>query len=374
MSPRAKGLVVLLVLVTLLGGAIALRTLLFERVSETRIAGFTGEAAVNPYLALERLLTLAGVDTTSARGFVRLPPRSGLLLVAPPRRSLGRAGATRLLDWAADGGHLVIVPAPTGEALQDPLLEPLDIVLHGLSPTEAQIEEAGLIETGSGEGAEDALADLGSLAIRYVGDAEPLMRVGRLGATTLLRLPHGRGAVTVLADASFLTNEELGEGDNALRAWEALVHGELPASASLIYRDRRPAPWALLAGRAAPIVIALVALVTAWLWKAAARFGPLLPAGGPDRRSLAEHVRAAGAWQWGCGAQGALIDAVRGALRRELRRGRHDSFKEAALAAAESSGADVELVGGALAERAPKDRQDFVRVVRTLEELRRSTR
>lgn len=375
MSRRLRVLLGLLLAVSIFGAALLIRDWAFERVTTVRDVGFSGPAAVNPLLALQRLLELQGVETRSVRGFAHLPPQDRVLLVAAPDRSLGPAGAQRLLGWAATGGHLVIVPAPVGELLVDPLLEPLQVVLHRLPPTSAQratFESRDELEKAFAEDPE--APPLGDLVLRYLGPTEPRLIHGDRAEAALLRLDHGAGIVTVIADGDVLSNERIGDDDNALLAWRALVLERAPAGAQLIHRDRRPSPWALLAGRAQPVAVALAVFVLAWLGRAAARFGPLLPAPEPQRRSLAEHVRAAGAWQWKCGAQRALIDAVRGSLHRALGRGHDEGLQARALAAAEEAGLDGRRVSEALSQRAPAERQDFTRVVRTLEELRRKTR
>ena len=415
MTPRARVLLgvligLLVVVLTVAGVRFA-----FEPVDEVEERGFHGAAAADRLLALQRLLEEMGVPVRRPEGFARLPPRDHVLLVSAPRRSLGPEGAARLLDWAAAGGHLVIVPTPRD--LGDPLLQPLGIVVaerpedpdelprpRRKKPAPGITPERNPDEVPDPDQAPDPDADpepdpdpdpdsdsdsapaplawLRGLLdddqppprLLHVGDTDPLLFETREDGLTRIALAWGDGRVTVLADARPLTNERLGRAGNARLAWSTLVPDSRPAGAWLIDRDRRPSPWALLAGRAAPATAALLLLAAAWAWKAAARFGPLLRPPEPERRSLAEHLRASGEWLWSRGASRALIDALRSALHERLARGQDEPLDELALRAAEEHGLDERSVRAALAVHSTAERQTLVRVVRVLETLRRNPR
>lgn len=388
MTRRERGLLGLLLVTA--GAALLLLAgrLLFEPVDEEVERGFRGPAAANRLLALERLLGELGVPAVRREGFSRLPPADHVLLVSADPRSLGPAGAARLLSWAEDGGHLVVVP--TRRDVGDPLIAPLGIAVLRKSEEEDEKEnEAEPAEAGS-EAAKEAepaeeepeptLRELLRRSRRppprlvLLPGTEALDEERLDGGVVRVAVAHGRGRVTVLNDPGPLTNRGLETPGRPSFAWRTLAPSGPPAGAWLIDRDRRPSPWALLAGRAGPATAALAALIAAWLWKASARFGPLLPAPEAERRSLAEHLRASGRWLWSRGARPPLLEAVRTALRRRLTRGQDEDLEEAALRAAAELGLPPAEVRRALTLRSPADRHDFARAVRVLETLRRAPR
>jgi hypothetical protein len=59
------------------------------------------------------------------------------------------------------------------------------------------------------------------------------------------------------------------------------------------------------------VLVSLIALIAVWIWSVLPRFGPLLPTPQLDRRSLGEHIRAAGGWLASRREWPALVEPVR---------------------------------------------------------------
>ena len=95
--------------------------------------------------------------------------------------------------------------------------------------------------------------------------------------------------------------------------------------------DPRPSIWVLMTARAWPIAWSLAVLVVAGLATLARRFGPQLEAAPRERRQLAEHVAATGAFLWRIGCEDTLLAAERQALGRRLGRGRGGDLPAAEL-------------------------------------------
>lgn len=353
---------VAVVLVALI--AVAARWLI-EPVEETVDRGYQGEAAVNPYLALETLYREIGVPARSVAGLPRLPPTDRAIVLATPQRGSGPAGAERFVDWAAAGGHLVVA-TPVEIWGADPLLESLGVYLFD----------------------EDAADDDDHLSRPAWASERPewpklyhdeyyeiLEAEGAPDAAWRLDLRVGEGRVTVLSDGDFLANESLARSDHALIARDLLALDERsPEEVWIVFRNPSPSMTSLLGPRLWPLVTSLAALVLFGLALFARRRGPLLEATSRDRRHFAEHVRAIGSFSWNAGVEGSLLDACRETLHRRLGRGRggESGLRETAPAAAAAVGLDEDELREALALRECRDPKRFTRIVRNLEILRRS--
>jgi hypothetical protein len=128
----------------------------------------------------------------------------------------------------------------------------------------------------------------------------------------LLRAPLGQGRVTAFGAYGFLNNHAIFNGDHALAAVTAFdlrPGGEV----WFVLKEERDALLLWLWHRAGPaIALALLALALV-LWRSALRFGPLLPASAPVRRSVAEQIRGTAAFVWR-GGGAALVAAARRSL------------------------------------------------------------
>ncbi|MGJ8672429.1 DUF4350 domain-containing protein [Rubritalea sp.] len=77
-----------------------------ETEEEERVVGYMGKARKNPYLAAERYLEADGKTVKSSSGALKLDFSQGTLFA--PASSIRSVGdAERILEWVADGGHLV---------------------------------------------------------------------------------------------------------------------------------------------------------------------------------------------------------------------------------------------------------------------------
>lgn len=158
-----------------------------------------------------------------------------------------------------------------------------------------------------------------------------------------LRVPVGRGTLTVLlADVPFTWRNLLHEDQAALfvaamqlRAGDhlhILTEAEHPSLPALAWRYGWPV-----------LVLGLMALALA-LWRSGTRFGPLLPATAPARRSLAEQIRGVGRFALRHGGGGALHAASRRALERTASRriAGFDALRGEARAAALARAAGID--------------------------------
>lgn len=416
--------IVLAIGVLLAGGLVGLFFLLFEQVEEMKDVGFRGPARLNRFLAAERLFNRVGVPATSSFEDWELPadPQATLLLLNPHRVMTEDQGS-ELLDWVAAGGNLVAI-LPDAPSL-DPLM--LHFGVGAAEPEFAEEEEEIEVEEEKdgkdskdakdekgAEGPVDPFADVVGEAVEVPLQDSPAgkpfkiyaqgfrrllppedgpdeddgleVEAGSENGTFLLRYAYESGQVTFVSDAGFLTNDFIGKLDHGPFAW-ALVQGQggPPAEILLVVRDEVPSLFTLLARHAWMVLVSGAFLMLAWLRLAGSRVGPVLPDPPRDRRSLLEHVEAAGAFLWQSGHAGELLQSTRQALLRrvEVRQPTWAKLPPRELAdrlanalnagnTAGSTGIAPMAVARALYGPLETEAADFVSTIQTLETLRRS--
>jgi len=337
----------------------------FEWVPGKEWVGMSGEARRNPYLALERLAERMGMpahEVRSLAGLAQLPP-DGVLLLPQPRGELARRERARLLQWAANGGHLVIEAEPARAS--DPLLDALGV--HRKSVRVTGPRKPVEVEW---PGAAHALrADLPPWLVLEA--KSPLFAAEDPEDAKLLQLARGKGLVTVINDFSFLHNRAIGDQDHAELGWRIVGTGA-PASVLLVFNNpERLSLTDWLRTNAPAVLVAAAALLLLWLWRVAPRFGPIAPDPERARRSLLDHLRASGRFLWNTGQRKQLAESAREmALRRVARI--HPDFasltaRERAARLANSFGLAPEDVQRLLVPQAPRTVPEFVRSIRVLQ-------
>jgi len=361
------------------GGALVVALLVavvlvfFERVEIEIETGYSGAARTNPLYACQQLLTRLGIPARSVSGTGQLPPPDHVLVLVAPRQVFGETRAKRLLEWVAAGGHLIVTPRlGTAEGRDDPLLSPLGL---SVEPREGEGDEKTVRVRAypDARAAEVAVA----LSQRLEGAADQALFVaGAEDANLLARYGRGEGFVTVLADAAFLGNAEIGERDHARFTWELVCATSRPAGVWLVFRDDVPSLGSMLVRRAWMALVSAAALLAAWLWRRGRRFGPLLEAPPSGRRSLAEHIRATGEFLWSQGEYPSLVASQRQAVLRQIERRRPAwlrlSKRERVRDLAELAGVPAGVLASALEGRPQGDEAEFVRMISTLEKVRRA--
>lgn len=375
-------LAVVLVLLALLVAAGFWFRSAYEPVQEDAEVGYRGPARLNPFLATERLYTRLGVPAHTPPGAARpLPPPDHALLVLSRRRALSAQQLRALLEWVRQGGRLVIA---LDEAPRlDPVLAHFGVRVRGTDQSQEMKEPKEETETVAVRlrGGGTATVQV-SRTPRLVAAGRPAdLTAGSPAGAFLLRFAEGKGMVTILSDASFLDNDRLGERDDANLAWALLQGGRgdrdegPPRGAVLVVREDLPSLAGLLVQNAWAAVASGLVLLAAWLWQAGARFGPVLPDPPRDRRSLLEHVEAAGQFLWRAGRGADLAAAARQALLHRVEVREPDWLKlperELAERLAAVAGLSTGRVEAALRSAAAEP-ADLVTTIQTLETLRRS--
>jgi hypothetical protein len=324
---KRGGVIFALVCTLVLGSFAWLFRAGFEKVETEVDTGYRGAARVNPLLAAERLYTALGSPARSLPGAPgKLPPADHALIVVSPKRSLTAKRTRELLDWVGRGGRLVIAldEAPT----LDPILAHFGVrAVSAPLPeksTEASAENENETETETVEvpvhGGTAKIQVPKAPRLRE-GSRAPSFAAGPAAGRFLLRFDEGKGRVTLLSDAGFLTNERIGEGDHARLAWAIVRRAdaeETPRGVWIVVREDLPTLSGLLARHAWAAVLSSLVLLGAWLWSAGVRFGPVLPDPPRHRRSLLEHIEASGDFLLRTGRAEDLAQSARQALLRRV--------------------------------------------------------
>jgi hypothetical protein len=315
------------VLLALAIGAVLWWNATFVRAPAKVWVGASGEARLRPFLAAERFAERMHVKTRELRSIPELDalaPGSALLLPAG-RQTLDRERIERLLGWVQAGGHLIAEAEPLGtpDLLFDqlavrrvaapPATKPLAVAIQGRhEPLQVTLPRRLAIEPPTGR-----------LELRAAsGDSLRLATYAR-----------GRGKVTAVSSLDFVRNPrivftarfapqldlQIGEHDHAELLWQLMKAGQA-TEFQVYWHPLRLSLWGFLTEHALAALAAGSALLVAWLWRIAPRFGPVAPDAPPARRRLLDHLRASGRYYWALNLRERLLVAARdAALRRVLR-------------------------------------------------------
>jgi hypothetical protein len=281
----------------------------FTRETRREFVGPGPEASRNPYLAAARLLERLGARATSTDGSIllRLPDAGQTLLMPGERRLLGPAQTRELLDWVRGGGYLVTAASAEGS---DQLLQELGLGRSSYKAAEGEEQEITVLEC-------PPWTPASTISVSWrqrVAFEDPESRASWRApaqAAGVAFVPYGRGAVTVFADGGMFTNDRLGLYGNAELLWYLATGPDHRREVQLVARESHPSLLTLLWHRCRAALAGLAAVLATLLWHSAFRRGPLLQPAALERRSIAEHVLAAGRFLWR-NKQGAfLLEALR---------------------------------------------------------------
>lgn len=265
----------------------------FERKDVTEVEAARGEARYNPFFALQQILERLGQPAHSLASLdpQQLPLAPGdTLLIGDDASRIDRDAAGRIVAWVHKGGHLLLSPGD-GNTTHAPMFDALGL----LDPHPAK-HGCSTLQTAQKSGSKDHAALCGtrfrlaptaaSHADAVIGEAQD----GYLFARTTL----GKGTVSVLADFAPLSRNGLKSAAAQQLAWRLLAPNRGRGTVYLIYALDGPAFLHWLSVKGWPALLALAALLGAWMAMRSARLGPLLPHPAPHRRALLDHVQASG--------------------------------------------------------------------------------
>jgi len=370
----------------------------YERVPHEVFPDVSKEVKNNRFYAAQRLLRESGFklvptgkNTTDL--FSLLPAQGGTVLLPQAREYyMTPARTTRLLEWVAQGGYLMIESGYTSR--NDHLLTQLGVkvVTGDAADSLAELERREkrkqrnknhLLEEDDED--KDTFTTFTTkipgygrvLSTQITGHALQTERPFVWGAgdpqrLRILHLAHGRGQITVLDCACHFSNSRIKDNDHA-ELLLALLHTYQPDGAVIwVQQLEVPSLWQWLASRAQEALIAAALILLFWLWRIIPRFAVIAPEPVSERRSLIEHLRAIGRFLWRSDGLEALLAAAREPVRATLHR-RHPALAQ--LPAAQQA---VEIgrlcmlspQSAALALHAPIERpEQFTEAIRLLKHI-----
>ena len=342
---------------------------LFEPVDVEVEKAREGPAARDPWWAFAQVLEGLGISIQARYGLGQLPPADAVIVVLTEDPAARRTLWPRLGRWVGEGGHLLLA-APSGWEAEDTggivpgVTDPLVDLHLWTEPCAEWVSSGTSILHSSGK-------------VRVLEGMTPCLAEGLqaleiwegLGQPWGGRFAFGAGEIVAVGSLDFLENDQLGQGDHALLAWDLLqVEGGPPSEVLLVRSGEGRGLASLLIRFAGPLAFSLLVLGLVGAWRGAIRSGPVLPDPSPVRRDLMEHVRASGDLLWGAGLQAALLGPARAAVRRRLGSLGVELDDEAVVAALVDRGLDPLTARVAMIDPA-RGPDSFLLAMRTLQSL-----
>jgi hypothetical protein len=261
----------------------------------------SGEAATNPFYAVERFAQALGADAKWNRG-INLPPADGVIFVSAWDWELTADRQQRIQNWVEAGGRLVV---DQSLITSTDAFERWSGISHKSKPVPKALKALRTVrivdaldkqcyvlnEEGGDEGHYTVCGlDMGSSLITTRKVAWSL-RQPRQGFQ-VLRVKVGRGSVTVINGRPFV-GRGLFDGDDAgfFVAATQLRHGDsIHFFSEHDHASLLDLGWQL----GWPVFFLGIVLLALALWRASVRFGPRVAPAETARRSLAEQIRGTG--------------------------------------------------------------------------------
>ncbi|HSC84018.1 MAG TPA: DUF4350 domain-containing protein [Pseudomonas sp.] len=383
MTRRARILLGIALTLVLVG--LGLHTLgQLQPYEETVEHGASPEARANDYLAAEHFLRQQKIAVSRADSLAvlkHLPPAGHTLMLLGSRHNMTPRQTHLLLDWAAQGGHLLFVAESIWDEdagkSDDLLLDSLGI--HQLlsedldeesdehseaiededSSTAAEEDDSAAMATddsaehatdsdsdeakSDADAEEDRYPELTKLYLEneeapayidfdtefHLYDAQNRAHAWANSAdsTHMLQLDHGKGLVTVLTDAWIWQNAHIADYDNAWLLWYLSQDSDV----TLLYSNERDDLFSQLLRHFPAALVALALLIGLLLWHVGMRHGPLQAPPSHARRQLEEHLRGSADFLLRRVGQAHLLQNLQRDIQRRARR-RHPGFERLPVA------------------------------------------
>jgi len=352
-----------------------------EKVFKTEYVGYSGEARVNDFLAAEMLITELGLEADSRAKLVPtdwLPAQYDTLVVNASEPISFGAELDALTAWVSSGGHLVLLPPQRDTEFADIILGYFGFVLEPLEIDETEDDEQDDSDSEGEEETFDYIIDLDSTMVRIHphDDVVASATLSDDDGLIVARREWGDGYVTIVANAWYFSNYNLDEYDHA-RLLMDIVAGYVEAGKTwFIYNTAFPSLWQLIWKHGSYVVLGFAACLLLWLWSRAPKFGPSV---GPDslaRRSILEHVRAAGNFAWRNRSAADLVESSTIAILHEAER-RHPGISRLAPQAqahqlARMTGMSDSFIFDALFNQDHTRHREFTRLMKVLQRIRKN--
>jgi hypothetical protein len=307
-----------------------------------------GEALRDPFYAAGGLTRRLGATLRDIRDpLVPLPPRGQVLLLVNTNLELQPERLRQMEDWVMNGGQLIV---DQSASLGDQELRRWAGVTQSfVERKRGKRKDAGAGDDTPDDGAgdEEAGANLHALlrqscvsysqrgaAVRddsayELCDFDPRTRLhtsrrpdfalGDADGLQVLRVPLGRGSLSLLNAYTPFDNRDLLRGDHAL-LFAVLTRLRAGTTVWTLRGGAGPGLLALVWSRAAGVVLLAGAALCLALWRAATRFGPIRSGSVAGRRSLRAQIGGTARFLLARGGDAVLLQAATRALDAALAR------------------------------------------------------
>jgi len=344
-----------------------------ERVERERFVGFSGEAYRNPFFAAELFTKELGFDAASRAALepANWLPSNDDTIVAEASLDLLTGGEFQLLwHWVSEGGHLVLI-GPEGRAPDDGL----EIEIAGVRIEHSVHYEDWLTdarESGQSDPDPQLFHQNQLIIVDNDRDYDVLTAYDEIIAA---RSEWGNGFVTVVESTDLFSNNGLASPYRA-GLFANLVTGFIePGKVWFVFDTSFTPLWKLVWTAAPWLVIGLVLVALAWLWRALSVFGPRIVAEREERRSIIEHLHASGLFVWRQAGSASLADSSVRALVREAGtahpRLSGQSAQQQANAIARITGLTPAAVLEVIAGHPESRHREFTRYIQKLQSIRK---
>ncbi len=285
----------------------------FTQVSKTVHQDQSPAARRNSLLAAQRFLQSLGHQVESIHGreiLVKLPTTDDVVVIKHFFTSLAKDKETALLEWVADGGHLVTSLSKDydmdAHSSGYSFFDTLKIHRHSNADHDADTD-TGKQSFQYYEDWETGAVTFDSSAYLHIGDRETEFTItnSSLNNSNTKKTPYhfvqfnyGQGLITLSSDNAFLANKSIGDHDHAWLLSLIVETNQDPGKIWLLYDLDMPSLWSLLIKYAAPIVGSIAIALLLWLWMAMQRSGPLVETSETKRRDILEHLNMRSQFLW----------------------------------------------------------------------------
>jgi hypothetical protein len=285
-----------------IGAVVALLTWVARHTywTDTKVSmPLTGEAATNPFYAMEKFAQALGAHTQWNRG-LSLPPASGVVFISAWDWDLTSDRRQRIEQWVESGGRLVVDKSLINsteafeqwsgieQKVREPALPLRARFPHQQAPTTRcyTLDEKG--------DSRDSYSVCGMDAASSLQTTRSMTwALGRdTGGLQAGRVTLGRGSVTVINGTPF-AERGLFDDDNG-RLFVAATQLRRGDEIHFFSEDSHASLLELAWQFGWPALCLLMVLIALALWRSSARFGPLAAPADIARRSLAEQIRGTG--------------------------------------------------------------------------------
>ncbi len=265
--------------------------------------GYSGEARSNDFLAAEILLQELGIAADSRASLTPSSwlPENDETIVSRLTESIAVIDeSSTLFLWVSNGGHLVLFPPSNDTDITDNFLEDVGVSIV----TAARDDEAEADEEDSDDDEEDESVDY-TVDLDNTRQRIELFDADEFSATlsddkgnVAVRRSWGGGVITVIVDETYFYNEYLNDFDHGRLLLDSVAGYVASEKVWFILDAAFPSLWQLIWENGFYVVVATGVALLLWIWSVMPRFGPAIENRQSTRRSILEHVAAAGHFAW----------------------------------------------------------------------------